>query len=279
MLPSFADAFDADEHDAFTLNGGAKGALLIHGYPGTPAEMRPLADALHVQNWTVSAPLLPGFGKEIDTLAKRTHQEWLEAVASAYEDLSTSTESQMIIGFSMGGAIAINIAATYQPEKLVLLAPFWQINHVLWKALPVLRIIFPKIKPFRIFKPDFDDPKFQNGVKSFTPDADLNDPQVREAIRDFELPISMFNQIRILGEKGYAAAPNVKSQTLVIQGKEDDLVQTDLTRRLITRFPQKAQLAEVPSDHNLLDDSHQGWSTIKQHILSFTQTFEDKATI
>ena len=56
------------EHETFTLPGGRPAALLLHGFLGTPAEMRGLGEALHEQGWTVYAPLLPGFGSDIETL-------------------------------------------------------------------------------------------------------------------------------------------------------------------------------------------------------------------
>ena len=41
--------FTGPEHQAFILRGGEPAALLIHGFPGTPREMRPLAETLHAQ--------------------------------------------------------------------------------------------------------------------------------------------------------------------------------------------------------------------------------------
>jgi len=38
--------YNTPEHQPFTLGDGSAVALLIHGFPGTPAEVRPLAEAL-----------------------------------------------------------------------------------------------------------------------------------------------------------------------------------------------------------------------------------------
>lgn len=46
----------------FILTGGDDGILLIHGFTGSPAEMRPLGCYLHERGLTVSAPLLPDHG-------------------------------------------------------------------------------------------------------------------------------------------------------------------------------------------------------------------------
>lgn len=39
--------FAGSEHEAFQLDGEQSAALLVHGFPGTPAEVHTLAEALH----------------------------------------------------------------------------------------------------------------------------------------------------------------------------------------------------------------------------------------
>ena len=75
--------FAGNEHQPFMWEGGQPAALLIHGFLGTPAEMRPLAHELHRAGWTVQGLLLPGFGEQLHTLFDRRYQEWLEEVRSA----------------------------------------------------------------------------------------------------------------------------------------------------------------------------------------------------
>jgi carboxylesterase len=44
--------------EPFLIKGGEVGCLLIHGYTGTPNEMRPLAESLAADKVTVLAPRL-----------------------------------------------------------------------------------------------------------------------------------------------------------------------------------------------------------------------------
>ena len=75
-LPAF-EIFSGAEHAAFrlsdsrSLDADKPAAVLVHGFGGTPAEMRGLAEALHRQGWTTEVPLLPGFGSDIATLTER----------------------------------------------------------------------------------------------------------------------------------------------------------------------------------------------------------------
>lgn len=70
MEPESLQPYNTPEHRPFTLGEGAGAALLIHGFPGTPAEVRPLAQALSERGWKVRAPLLPGFGTESQLAAE-----------------------------------------------------------------------------------------------------------------------------------------------------------------------------------------------------------------
>ena len=80
--------FQGAEHLPFTLAGSAPGgpaALLVHGFPGTPAELRPLAEALHAAGWTARGLLLPGFGPEFAALGRQHAADWIGAVRGALD--------------------------------------------------------------------------------------------------------------------------------------------------------------------------------------------------
>ena len=48
--------------DDFYWAGNETGVLLIHGFTAITAEVRPMAQLLHREGYTVAAPLLPGHG-------------------------------------------------------------------------------------------------------------------------------------------------------------------------------------------------------------------------
>src|SRR5206468_3671042 len=67
----------------FTLAGGNKGVLLIHGLTGAPAEVRFLAKRLNRQGFTVHAPNLVGHASE-DELLSTPWRDWYAGVRAAY---------------------------------------------------------------------------------------------------------------------------------------------------------------------------------------------------
>ncbi|MEM7033366.1 MAG: alpha/beta fold hydrolase, partial [Chloroflexota bacterium] len=124
-----------DTYQPFHYLGGSSAALLVHGFPGTPAEMRPLGLVLHQQGWTVQGLLLPGFGPQIGNLFEQDYQIWCQAVLSALTALQKNHKTVLLVGYSMGGALALQTATQRPPDALVLVAPFWRLGNLMHKSL------------------------------------------------------------------------------------------------------------------------------------------------
>lgn len=268
MLPEIT-VFNGEEHKPFTLHGGKSAALLVHGFPGSPDEMRPLATSLHDAGWTVRAMLLPGFGAQINTLNQRTYQEWSGAVKSELEALKREYSPVLLIGNSMGGALSIAAAAQLPIDRLILLAPFYKLRHILWTMLPAIQLVTKEFKPFKVMKLDLKNPEVRAGILNFMPGLDLDDPQTQNAVRDFAIPINMINQIRIAGNEAHRLAPIVKVSTLVIQGRQDKLVLPELTQELISRLGGTTQYIEVNAEHDLVFKDRPAWERVKTAVLDF----------
>jgi len=271
------NAFQDEEHQPFTFDGGDAAALLVHGFPGSPAEMRPLANVLHENGWTTHGPLLPGFGPQIETLPERTHDEWFAAVNQSYLRLRSQYSKVIIIGFSLGGALSMRVAAqnatTHPPDGLIMLSPFWKLQHIGWTMLPVIKIFFRQPRIFKWLRLDFDKQEVRDGIHDFMPDADLDDPQTREEIRNFRMPISMFAQIHKSGRKAYEIAPQITTPTLVLQGQQDELVLPTLTRQMIERIPGDVTYKIVNGEHEINLPDGPDWQQVKAAIQHFAARF------
>lgn len=273
--PVITQIFKGQEHQPFALAGGTPAALLVHGFPGTPAEMMPLAQILNQAGWTVEGLLLPGFGQQIDTLFNRRYPEWVEAIQAALLKLKPRHNPLLLGGFSMGGALAINVAATGTMDGLVLMAPYWKMSGPFWGLLPIFRRFFPVIYPYRLLKRDYSNPEVRKGMSKFMPKGDFAGTFVQAGIRDLPVPVSILEEIRQLGLQTWRLAPQVKTTTLVLQGSQDRIVKPHLTRQLVDRIQASKRYSEVNTGHDITDPNNPAWSQVVREILFFSQKLID----
>lgn len=91
--------------------GGPGGALVLHGFTGSPNTMRAVASALAGAGLAVELPLLPGHGTQLDDLVPMRWAHWAEAAEDALERLEPRCERVVVVGLSMGGTLACWLAA------------------------------------------------------------------------------------------------------------------------------------------------------------------------
>jgi carboxylesterase len=92
--------------------GGPRGVLCLHGFTGTPFEVRPLAEALAGRGFTVAAPALAGHCGSIEELARTRWPDWLESAERGLDRLlgEVGGGKVAVAGFSLGGLLALRLA-------------------------------------------------------------------------------------------------------------------------------------------------------------------------
>ena len=86
------------------------GVLLVHGFSGTPFEVRPLGEALWRAGYTVYAPRLAGHGTTAQDLAASTFHDWRRTVSDAFDRLRTEVDRICVCGLSLGGLLTLDLA-------------------------------------------------------------------------------------------------------------------------------------------------------------------------
>jgi carboxylesterase len=260
-----ATTFAAPEHEPFFYEHGPCVALLVHGFPGTPAEMRAPAQILQEQGWSVQGILLPGFGRDLDSLSQAKHEQWLATIDDAYTQLYSRFERVILVGNSMGGALSLQIAARKPVDGLLLFAPFYRVASWLDVLYPLARLVMPTIRPFR--QADFSNDEFRLNIQRFLPGADPDDAELQAAIQEFALPLAILGEVRYAGRQGYAQAPNVQAPVRVIQGKNDPLARPRLTQQLVQRLPRLIDYVEVEGGHELTRAELPAWQAVAPLVI------------
>lgn len=240
-----------EQHRDFSLAGGRAAAVVIHGFPGTPDEIRSFAEGLNRQGWTVRGLLLPGHGAAMPELLQSRVGQWTDAVVCAVEELQKEHQPVLLVGYSMGGGLSMLAAPRCKPDALILLAPFW------WRQTPLMRLLFGSLRIFLpySFKPlprfGVSEDMIRQGLKDFMPAGTLEDPVFMQALRDFRIPFVFVDQFRRMGMAVERAARQVQQPVLIIQGLKDPLVRPALTRRLAALLRGPVEILEVEEGHEI----------------------------
>lgn len=115
--------------DTLSLDGDADfGVLLIHGFKSSPFEMSFLADFLNERfRCPTLVPRLAGHGTHIRHLNDSEWGAWDRSAEEAYRQLRERTERIIIIGMSMGGALAFRLAAKFGPIGVIAMGAPYQL--------------------------------------------------------------------------------------------------------------------------------------------------------
>ena len=104
---------------------GSQGVLLLHGFGDTPQTLALLARRLKKSGYSVLAPLLPGHGRSMESFGKSRANDWIVTARDAFTDMRGRHDSVSVVGLSMGGALAVLLAAEQREiPALILIAPY-----------------------------------------------------------------------------------------------------------------------------------------------------------
>lgn len=116
--------------------------LLIHGFTGSPSEMRVLGQYLNNRGYGVSCPRLPGHGTTPEDMAGTTWQDWYGAVEGEYRQLKKEYPIVIPIGLSMGALLCLHLASRHSVPGLVLLSTAIFIGNRKAYLAPILQYFY-----------------------------------------------------------------------------------------------------------------------------------------
>jgi carboxylesterase len=236
----------------FQLEGtNGEGVQLVHGFGGTPAHLRMLADHLNTDGYSVYGPLLEGHGTSLEHMQGTGRRDWLESARQGFELLSESCHRVHLFGFSMGGLLSLTLAARLSPASLTTLNTPIKLHD---RRLALARMI-QYFQPFHMWEGDEPEP----GGRAAGYKVQYEGFSVRAAV-----------QLRDLIKETRRRLGKVTCPLLVIQSRVDESVRPVSAEIILDRtssFQKELVWLERSRHNSLLDEEREIiHDTVLEHI-------------
>lgn len=203
----------------FFFPGSRTGCLLVHGFTGTPREVRWLGQYLNEQNGcTVYGPRLAGHATHPDDMLRASWREWYLDVLAGFQMLSEQCDRVFVLGLSMGGALCLTLAGREPVAGVVAMSTGHSLDD--WRAplLPVLYRFAPRIEKN---DPSPEHNPFQQRVLA-EQRARGEEPIGHPAYPYY--PTRAIMEYRRVLQEMHASAPRITAPALFIYSRSDDVV-------------------------------------------------------
>jgi len=261
----------------FSLGDGEDACLLLHGLTGSPAEIRPVGEALARAGFRAVGPLLPGHGTTPGDLETVTRSDMLDAAQEALLSLR-GARRVYLCGLSMGAVLVIRKAAKGSVRQgvapvsaLALLAPAVEMAGLTWIFTQVVGRLpaFPGI----VGKGARD---IQALARAPPPDDRVPEgaPAPRTAVPEdgsyTAIPWRWGRELRLLSEETMAVTGRVRARALILQGGLDRTASLRGARRLSRSLPAGAAVQVFPRSGHVLPLDVDG-PAVSDAVVSFFQ--------
>lgn len=152
LVPMYDNA-SGDAHDlhaaiSISSRSASTAVLFIHGFTGSPAVFADIArEVASRADVSVSVPKLAGHGSTWQEMSWTRWQDWLADAESALLECADEHDSVIVVGLSMGGALALTVAADHPDlvDRLVLINPALYVDSPLAPLTPFLRHVITSV--------------------------------------------------------------------------------------------------------------------------------------
>lgn len=141
--------------EPFFHPGNDTGCLLVHGFTASPQEMAGLGSFLASAGLTVHGVLLAGHGSSVADLNATCWRDWYASVEAGYQRLAARCRRVVVLGLSLGGALALHLAAHRPLTGVAALAAPLAIDEPLLPLAAAAGRLLPSLPKSR--KPDWFD--------------------------------------------------------------------------------------------------------------------------
>lgn len=191
--------------EPFLFPGGKIGVLLIHGFTGSPKELRWLGEQLTRQGYSVLGIRLVGHATQPEDILRSTWQDWLASVEDGYHLLRGISSKIVVVGLSMGGILTLLFGSRFDVSGLVAMSTPYEMPPD--PRLPILKFLWPLVPTIPKDEPDWHDPSLEKDHVHYP----------RYATKAIIQLVGLMAEMR-------AALPQITSPTLLINSRNDATV-------------------------------------------------------
>jgi carboxylesterase len=238
--------------EPFAFEGGSTGILMIHGFTGSPVSMRPIGEWLAGQGLTVVAPRLPGHGTSEEDLATRHWSEWVAEADAALSGLTSRCARIVVFGQSMGGAIALLLAADRRTDVSGLALA----NPYVWDPkLVLVPLVVPLVRSVKGVAGDIRKPGMTEGGYRRIPLRAV--ATMRELLRTADRRLS-----------------DVTAPLVVFRSGEDHAIPKVNAERVLARVASaRKDLVPCPNSYHVVSLDHDA-EMVRERVLAFGRSLE-----
>ena len=194
--------------------------LLIHGFTSWPEEMLWLGVDLSRRGHTVLGVRLPGHATVPRDLRRVHAEDWLMAVEDGVSLLHQMSEAVFVVGFSLGGALALIAAAETSVRGVVTMATPCEPTSLATKLRALAGSAFPMWERFPDARPH---PKLGNRHQAVYPAYAVYPARARR-------------QLVRVQELLCRSLPKVDAPVLIVHSKDDPIVDAECAKRIYAQL-------------------------------------------
>ena len=249
--------------EPFFFPGSTVGCLLIHGFTGTPKEMRWLGEYLAGQGLSVLGLRLTGHATHPRDMIRSRWTDWIASVEDGYHLLRGTAEHIYLIGLSMGGALSLLMSTRLNVKGVVAISTPAQLPND-WRLhiVGLLAGIWPYMSK-----------------SNDAPDSGWFDIEARKAHVSYPRnPLRSIAELNKLLREMRAALPEVRVPVLLIHSRDDESVSPRNLESIyasLVKTPDKSKLYITDSGHVATRDAAR--KQVFEAVADFVKRLEAKS--
>jgi carboxylesterase len=239
--------------EPFSFVGGPIGVLMVHGFTGSPASMRPIGEGLASEGLSVEGVRLPGHGTDVEDLRSRRWTEWVDTAAAGLAALRERCRTVVTFGQSMGASVVLSLAASHPHEVdgIALTNPYVFDRRLL--AVPV-------------------GSRFLKDVRGIA--NDIAKPGVDER-GDTVMPVPAIAQMSAMMRHVRAALPEIRQPIVVFRSTTDHVVPRSNAEKVLGRIgSERRELVLCPDSYHVVTLDYDA-PLVQERVLAFARELDD----